>query len=778
MNRRNVLYESPPEWTVREGERPPSKSRPQTSAAGLSAVISTVRHLHTQPGLVRGVKTLLQANQDGGVDCPSCAWPDPQERSLFEFCENGAKAFADETTKARIDGSFFAQHSVEELSRLSDFRLNRLGRLTEPLYLAPESLHYRPIDWHSAFDLLADRIRGARSPEACSFYTSGRASNEAAFLYGTLVRMLGTNNLPDCSNLCHESSGVALTQCIGIGKGTVTLDDFSRTDLILVIGQNPGTNHPRMLSALEQAKRNGSRIYSINPLAEAGLGRFQNPQDFLNPLIGWRTAAGGGTELCDGHLAVQVGGDLALFKALAKLLVEASRQGRPGVDMDFVQRHTVGYEAWLEELDGHRLEALLEMAGLELEEVARLASELASTDRIIFCWAMGLTQHVHSVPTIRALAQLALMRGAIGKPGAGLCPVRGHSNVQGDRTVGIEHRPRQEFLDALGREFGFSAPTEPGLDVAETIEAMNREEIDVFVSLGGNFLSASPDTGATASGLQSCDITAAVVTKLNRSHLVTGREALLLPCLGRTEIDLGARGPQFVTVENSMGKVHRSQGRLEPASPELRSEVSIVCGLARALGLPGPFDWDAAAGDYDIIRDSIERVVPGFEPFNQRVREANGFYLPNGPREGRFTTSSGKAEFAPVGLEVEAAPPGTLWLTTIRSHDQFNTTVYGYDDRYRGIRNSRRLVLISTEDLERSGLQGGDTVDLVSRYGGIERRAAGFALVAYPIPQGCCAAYFPEANPVVPVEHRDPQSGCPASKRIAVTLEPSPASRP
>lgn len=765
MTFRDVLYESPPETDRNEGSVPPAKSKPQKVAAGIPAVLSTLGYTLREPGLVRGSKTLLRLNQKDGFDCTSCAWPDPENRSVFEFCENGAKALADETTTKRIDAAFFERYSVEELSRQTDFWLNNQGRLTEPLYLGPDQLHYRPISWELAFDRIVEVIKEAEHPNRLAFYTSGRASNEAAFLYGTMVRIIGTNNLPDCSNLCHESSGVALGRTIGIGKGTVTLDDFQRTELILVVGQNPGTNHPRMLTALEGAKRNGSRLISINPLAEAGLSRFKNPQDFLNPVKGAATILGKGTMLADHHVPVRVGGDLAFFKGVAKALFEMG-----AIDEGFVTAHTQGYEDLKKDLAQQDWESLEVSAGVERGEMIMVAEEAARTDRIIICWAMGLTQHTNSVDTICQLVNVALLRGAIGKPGAGLCPVRGHSNVQGDRTVGIDHRPSREFLERLGSEFGFEPPYEPGLDVAETIEALDRGEIDFLFSLGGNFLSASPDTALNARGLARCKLTASVVTKLNRSHLVTGREALILPCLGRTEIDTQKAGPQFVTVENSMGRVHRSRGRLEPASPHLRSEVAIVTGLAERLGSPATADWARFRDDYRAIREMISRVIPGFEQYEEKVLVDGGFYLPNGPREGRFTTPSGKAHLSVASVAVEDLADDELILTTLRSHDQFNTVIYGYADRYRGIASSRRVIFICAEDLERLGYAAGQKVDVVSHYEGVDRVVEDFHLVSYPIPKGCCAAYFPEANPLIPIELRDPESGCPASKRVVVKL--------
>lgn len=772
MRSRDVLYESPCEVLVGEGTLPPSHSQPQAVAAGIPAVLSTLSVVAQQPGLVRGAQGLVKLNQVEGVDCPSCAWPDPDHRSPFEFCENGAKALADETTRERLEPEFFARHSVEELSRLTDYRLNRLGRITCPVYLPADASHYQPISWERAFTLLADHLKQLDSPHQAAFYTSGRCSNEAAFLYQAMVRLWGTNNLPDCSNMCHESSGVALGQSLGIGKGTVTLEDFSQADLIVLMGQNPGTNHPRMLTALEQAKKQGARVVSINPLAETGLNRFRNPQDFLHPGRALGAALGPGTTLADRHVPVAIGGDLALLQGLAKALLSWADEGRPVFDQAFIAQSTEGFEALTTHLRQLPWPDLEQASGLPRQEIWDLAAWIAESRAMIVCWAMGLTQHVHSVPTILQIVNLVLMRGAIGRPGAGLCPVRGHSNVQGDRTMGITCHPSPAFLERLGREFHFTPPTQPGLGTAEVIEAMAEGRVRVLVTLGGNFLSATPDTAMVARALQSCRLTAGITTKLNRTHLVTGREALILPCLGRTEVDRQASGEQIVSCENSMGQVQRSRGFLPPASSWLLSEVAIVTHLAEALGLGGA-PWATFRGDYDTIREAIARVVPGFEDYNRRLRQPGGFLLPNGPRERIFPTPTGKAQFSVAALPQESRAPDQLALMTIRSHDQFNTTIYGYADRYRGISQSRRLVFVSPEDLERLGLKPGQRVDLRSEYQGVVRQVQGFTAVAYPIPAGNAAAYFPEANPLIPLALRDPLSGCPASKKVLVRLRPA-----
>jgi molybdopterin-dependent oxidoreductase alpha subunit len=732
---------------------------PEDESAGPAAIVSALRHALPAMGVRRTAATMLRINQPEGFDCPGCAWPEPPpgERSHAELCENGVKALAEEATTRRIGRAFFAAHPVDELAAHDDYWLGKQGRLTEPMVRRAGSDRYEPIGWDDAFTLVAERLNALASPDEAVFYTSGRTSNEAAFLYQLFVRQFGTNNLPDCSNMCHESSGVALGETIGIGKGTVTLADFALADLVLVVGQNPGTNHPRMLAALEGTKRAGGRIVAVNPLPEAGLGRFRNPQRA-------RGLVGRGTQLADRFVQVRVNGDLALFLGLNRLLVEAD-----AVDRAFVDEHTTGfddYAAALQRLDWDELAAA---SGIERHEVESLRDDVLAADRIIVCWAMGLTQHRNSVATIRELVNFCLLRGNIGRPGAGLCPVRGHSNVQGDRTMGISEKPPPAFLERLASEFAFSPPAAAGLDTVEAIKAMATGRATVFFGLGGNFVAAAPDTDVTSAAMRRCRLTVHVSTKLNRSHLVTGEEALILPCLGRTERDRG----QFVTVEDSMGLVHASTGRLAPASPHLLSEVSIVARLAaRTLGGRSAVDWTGLESDYDRIRDAIARVVAGFEDFNRRVREPGGFALANGPRDARrFDTPSGRACFSVNRLTVAAAPPGRLMLMTVRSHDQFNTTIYGLDDRYRGIENDRRVVFVSPVDLEELGLAAGQAVDLVGEHHDGERRVAGFRIVSYPVKPGTCAAYFPEANPLVPLDSTAEGSNTPTSKSVVVRLE-------
>ncbi|TQL18976.1 FdhF/YdeP family oxidoreductase [Streptomyces sp. SLBN-134] len=749
---------------------------PKEYAAGIPGVVQSLRHAGRQMGVRRSLLTLLAVNQKKGFDCPGCAWPEGDERHAAEFCENGAKAIAEEATLRRVTRDFFARHPVGELAGRSDHWLGQQGRLTEPMYLEEGAGHYRPVSWDEAYGIIAGELAALDSPDEASFYTSGRTSNEAAFVYQLFVRALGTNNLPDCSNLCHESSGSALVETIGIGKGSVSLTDLHEADLVLVVGQNPGTNHPRMLSALERAKRAGARIVAVNPLPEAGLLRFRNPQRPSG-------VAGSGTALADEFAQIRLGGDLALFRALNRLLLEAE-EAAPGTVLDraFVEEHTHGFADFAADVRATDWDEVLEATGLEREQIERLHRMVLGSERIVVCWAMGLTQHKHSVPTIREVVNFLLLRGNIGRRGAGLCPVRGHSNVQGDRTMGIYEKPSPEFLDALEKEFGFAPPRHHGYDVVDTIRAMRDGRVKVFFAMGGNFVRATPDSRVTEEALRRTSLTVQVSTKLNRSHTVTGRRALILPTLGRTEADVRAGGPQFVTVEDSMSAVHASTGTLPPASPRLRSEVAIVCGLAERA-LPGPptgpgLPWAEFAGDYDLIRDRIARVVPGFEDFNRRVRAPGGFVLPHGPRDARqFPTATGRAHFTVNPLEVLRVPEGRLILQTVRSHDQYNTTVYGLDDRYRGIRNGRRVVFVHPEDLVGLGFADADRVDLVGEYGdGVTRVAPGFRVVAYPTARGCCAAYFPETNVLVPLDSTADVSNTPTSKSVVVRLVRHPES--
>ena len=741
---------------------------PESVAVGRVAVRLSLKRAIAEMGVGRGARVLTSLNQVGGFDCPSCAWPDPQagHRSHAEFCENGAKAASWEATRDRVDRGFFATYSVEELRAQSDHELEAHGRLTEPMYLARGATHYAPISWDDAFALCASRLTAMPSANRAAFYTSGRASNEAAFLFQLLARRLGTNNLPDCSNMCHESSGAALMETIGVGKGTVNLDDITdHADLIVIVGQNPGTNHPRMLSALEAAKRRGARIVSANPLPEAGLVRFKNPQRA-------RGLIGRGTALTDRFLSVRVNGDLAMFAGVNKVLCEREDRA-PGtvVDRDFIDTYCDGFDEAREGWRALQWSAIETASGLSREQIEAFADDVVAAKSVIVCWAMGITQHRNAVATIREIVNFLLLRGNIGRPGAGPSPIRGHSNVQGDRTMGIWEKMPDWFLDRLGDEFGFEPPREHGYDTVDTIRAMRDGRIDVFVALGGNFVAATPDTAVTEAAMTKCRLSVHVATKLNRSHLVHGEEALILPCLGRTERDHQASGEQFVTVEDSMSMVHQSRGRLTPGSPNLRSEVSIVAGLGAAL-FGVDLGWRAMADDYRVIRRHIEHVVPGFEDFEERVATPGGFVLPRGPHDSRtFHTATGKARFTRNALDAIEVPEGHLILQTVRSHDQFNTTVYGLDDRYRGIEGGRRVVFVNEADLAEQGLRDADLVDLVSVYADGERRAACFRAVAYPTPRGCAAAYFPEANVLVPLDSTALTSNTPTSKSIIIRLE-------
>lgn len=744
------------------------RGAPSEKAVGTTAVVNSMKHIQAQAGLARGTSALLQANQKGGFDCPSCAWPDPDgKRSSFEFCENGAKAIATETTKKRANREFFARYSIQELSELSDFDLNDAGRLTEPMVLDAEGAHYRPISWDEAYAMVAEELSACAKPDEAIFYTSGRASNEAAFLYQLFVRQFGTNNLPDCSNMCHESSGSALKQTIGIGKGTVTLEEIEHTDCLMVIGQNPGTNHPRMLTSMEQTVLNGGRIVSVNPLLETGLKAFAHPQK-ISGIIGKATP------LQSLHIPVRLNGDLPFVKGLLKCVLEAEA-ANPGtvVDQTFIAEHTVGYDQMVADLGRVTWADLTQQSGLTEAQIRAAAKVFISAKECITCWAMGLTQHHNAVETIRELVNLHLITGKIGRPNSGLCPVRGHSNVQGDRTMGIWERAPDAFLDKLETEFDFKAPRKHGYDTVEAIEAMHENKARVFFALGGNFLSAAPDTHFTAAALRHCELTVQISTKLNRGHLVSGRRALILPCLGRTERDVQNDRTQFVTVENSMGVVHSSEGKLSPASPDLRSEVAIVCGVAHAtLGNRSTAPWLGFARDYGLIRERIEQVIPGFDKFNVRIHQPGGFYLPNGVKERRWATVSGKAEFSSNTLNPLALEPGQMLLQTFRSHDQFNTTIYGNNDRYRGITNERRVIFMNREDMAERNLKAEQPVDITSYFKGETRTAELFLAIPYDTPKGCAAAYYPEANVLVPIHATANISRTPTSKSIVITVAP------
>ena len=739
----------------------------KTVAGGIPAVTSALKHAIAEGGL-RSVNALFKVNQFTGFDCPGCAWPDPDDKRslLAEYCENGAKAVAEETTKKRVDAKFFAQHSLSEIATWSDYEIGKSGRLTEPMVKRPGQDHYEPITWDDAFALIGKHLNQLASPDEAIFYTSGRTSNEAAFLYQLFVRMYGTNNLPDCSNMCHESSGAGLGETLGIGKGSVTLEDIYEADLILVVGQNPGTNHPRMLTALQTCKQNGGQVIAVNPLPETGLMRFKHPQHAGDIL-------GTGTQLADLFLQVRVNGDVALAKALMLLMLEAEEK-KPGsvFDQAFIEEKTEGYDVFLADLKQHDFDQLVAESGVDEAQIRAAAQLLIEKERIIICWAMGLTQHKNGVQNIREMVNLLLLKGSIGKPGAGTCPVRGHSNVQGDRTMGIWERPFPAFLDKLQENFGFEPPRHHGVDVVEAIRKMHKGEGKVFFAMGGNFLSATPDTEYTAKALQNCELTVQVSTKLNRSHVITGETAVILPCLGRTETDQQTAGNQFVTVENSMGVVTASQGDLKPASKQLYSEPAIVAGLAKAtLGERSTVDWGHLVSDYDHIRNEIERTIPGFQGYNRRVRQKGGFYLPNGAREGKFNTPTGKAKFTLNPVPELKLETGQYRLFTVRTHDQYNTTIYGLHDRYRGIYHERRVVMMHPADMDEAMLSKGEEVDIVSHWEDHTRRAERFIVIPFDIARGCLATYFPEANVLVPVDSTAWRSNTPTSKLVVVTLE-------
>ena len=727
-------------------------------AAGIPAATSSLFHGLKKMGAIKTVKTLTTVNQPDGFDCPGCAWPDPKHSSAFEFCENGAKAVADEAMKGGANPEFFAKYTVQELSQKGDFWLNNQGRITHPMVLKKGSDKYTPIDWKEAIQLVSDNINDSNDPNKSVFYTSGRTSNEAAFLYQLFARTLGTNNMPDCSNMCHESSGRGLGESIGIGKGTVTLEDFDHAEVILVIGQNPGTNHPRMLTALRDAKRNGAKIIHVNPLPETGLVRFKHPQDYMKLSFG-------SEPLADIHLQVKLGGDAALMHGLMKIQLE-----NDALDHDFIKNSTTGFEDVVSRVAKTSWERIVDDSGLDQVDIVSAGQMLSNSKATIACWAMGLTQHRNGVAVIQEVTNLLLMGGHIGKKGAGLCPVRGHSNVQGDRTVGIWERPSEKFLQKLDEACGIVSPREHGVDVVEAIEKMREGEVDLFFCMGGNFLSATPDTLATAEGLNRVKLTVQVSTKLNRSHLVTGETALILPCLGRTEIDVQESGKQFVTVENSMGIVHTSNGGLKPVSSNLRSEPWIVAALATTT-LDDDRDWMELVANYDNIRTLMSKALSGFENYNERVRNPEGFALPNPPRDSRtFSTPDEKAHFIAHDLPDVSIPSGKYVMMTIRSHDQYNTTIYDVHDRYRGVHGNRRVILMNANDMIKRGWKTRRIVDIISHFNGEERRSDGWQVIAYDIPEGNIATYFPEANVLVPLNSTAEKSNTPTSKWIICSL--------
>ena len=749
-----------------DGTTPPDSNRlrlskVKTTAAGIPAAISSMNHGFRKMGITKTVRNLLMVNQQEGFDCPGCAWPDPEHRTSFEFCENGAKAVADEAMKANVDAKFFQKYSVQELAQKSDFWLNKQGRIAQPMILRSDETHYSPIDWDDALSLIATSIESMDSPKRGVYYTSGRTSNEAAFLYQALVRAMGTNNLPDCSNMCHESSGKALTQTIGIGKGTVHLEDFDQSDLILVIGQNPGTNHPRMLTALRDAKKSGAKIISINPLPETGLQRFKHPQDYMSGDFK-------STQLADLYVPVRIGGDAALLKGVMKEILS-----NEALNNQFIASKTEHFDEFTQALSEVSWERIVQDSGIERQMIQTIAEMCSQSSATIACWAMGLTQHKNGVAVIQEVVNLLLLGGHIGRPGAGVCPVRGHSNVQGDRTVGIWEAPSQSFLTKLNEGLQFQMPQEHGYDVVESIHAMEQGKVDVFVCMGGNFISATPDTRRTAKSLRNVGLTVQISTKLNRSHLITGKNALILPVLGRTEVDVQLSGEQFVTVENSMGIVHRSRGKMKPASQHLISEPSLIARLGELL-CPDALPWTTLMNDYDEIRNLMARSLHGFDDYNNRVRQPNGFLLPNPPRDScEFDTPSGKASFTIHELPNVTLEEDRFVLMTIRSHDQYNTTIYGLHDRYRGVHGNRRVLFMNALDMSEHGLKTRDVVNITSHYEEQKLHSKHWILVPYEIPRGNLAAYFPEANELVPLDSTADISNTPTSKWIEVTLSTS-----
>ncbi len=745
-------------------------TEPMGWAAGIPAVYEALKDITHEAGLVRGLAASLKMNQKGGFDCSSCAWPDPDDdRSpIAEYCENGAKALAEEATTKKLSADFFAQNAVADLAKLNDYEIGKKGRIAQPVYLPAGGTHYQPISWEDAFKKMAEKLNSLESPNEAAFYTSGRTSNEASFMYQLFVREYGTNNMPDCSNMCHESSGTALTEVIGIGKGTVTLNDFYDTDVIIIMGQNPGTNHPRMLTSLEKAKKNGSKIIAINPLHEAGLTGFKDPQTVKGLL-------GISAKLADLYLQININGDMALLKAIEKLLLDAEKE-QPGkiFDQEFIKEYTVGYDELVKDLEKQDVSKLCEVAGVPFEQVQEAAELLKYKSRIIVCWAMGITQQLNGVDTIKEIANLVLLKGSIGKPGAGLCPVRGHSNVQGNRTMLIWEKLKDEPRKKIKEVFGFDPPKEKGLDTVETIKAMHEGKLKFFFAMGGNFISAAPDTNYTADALTKTDMTVHVSTKLNRSHLVHGKEALILPTYARSDKDIINGVEQIVSCENSMGVMQMSKGVLKPISDQYLSETQIICRLAKAtMGDRTVIDWDKYASDYDHIRDDIEKVIPGFDDYNKRIRLPGGFYLPNAPRERKFKTEKygDKAAFSVTKLPHYKLADDEYMMASIRSHDQFNTTIYGLEDRYRGIHNERRVIFMNQKDIDKEGFKAGDRVDLYNYGDGVKRVAKLFVIVPYNIPERNTATYYPETNVLVPIDSVATGSNTPVSKRVIIKIK-------
>src|SRR5271168_4164029 len=747
-------------------------------AAGIPAIWNTMLYGIGEMGPIRSAEAFLKINQVTGFDCQSCAWPSPdKKRKMFEFCENGAKAVSDESTKKRIGPDFFAQYSIADLAAKSDYWLNQQGRLTSPMVRQAGATHYQPIAWPEAFRMIAAELNGLDSPDQACFYTSGKTTNEPAFLLQLFARQLGTNNLPDCSNMCHESSGVSMVETLGVGKGTATLEDMENTDLIFIFGNNPGTNHPRMLTSLQNAKEHGAKIIVVNPLPEVGMMRVinPNPQDYKNPLELPLALLGKGRALADLYLPVRVNGDVAAIKGILKDLFERERARQiSAIDSEFIRTLTEGFEALLADVGSTSWEEIEENSGLTRNQLRVAADMYAASKKTIIAWCLGLTQHRNGVDNVSMIVNLLLVGGNIGRPGAGTVCVRGHSNVQGDRTMGVWERPPKAFLDALGKEFNFVPPQKWGYDTVETLHAMFDGDVKVFFAISGNFLSNVPDTVYSSHAMQRCKLTAHVSTKLNRSHLITGERALILPCLGRTEEDIQKTGKQFLTVEDSMGIINPSRGFFQPASPDLMSDVAILCNLAHVtLGSRTTTNWLGFAADYNLIRDAISRVIPGFENFNERLAKEKFFYLPNAAKHRIFKTSSGKAKLSVCPIPKHGLKPDEFLLTTIRSHDQFNSTIYGLNDRYRGVFGGRRVLFLNPLDMKARNLQAGQVVDIYSYFEGEVRKAPRFAIVPYAIARRSAAAYYPETNVLISVCSVAAKSNQPAFKCIRITLSPS-----
>ncbi|EAZ79342.1 FdhF/YdeP family oxidoreductase [Algoriphagus machipongonensis] len=738
--------------------------KPATSAAGPKAIYHAMEKAFQSMKVSKTFRILGALNQKGGVDCPGCAWPDPKHRSrLGEYCENGVKAIAEEAMDKNADADFFKNNSIQKMRQQTDYWLGHQGRLTQPMRIKKGDSHYSPVSWELVFEEVSSQLNKLNSKNDAIFYTSGRTSNEAAFLYQLFVRIFGTNNMPDCSNMCHESSGVALSHTLGIGKGSVKLEDFYLSDLILIFGQNPGTNHPRMLSALKKAKENGAKIVVINPLKEAGLLSFEDPQSISGIL-------GIGAPLADLYLQVRINEDVALVQAVAKKLMDRAKKDPAILDHDFIQSKTDGFETYQQSLEELDEESLILRTGLEPEQIEEFVNLVSSRSKIIACWAMGLTQHVNAVDNIQEIVNLLLLKGSIGKPGAGTCPVRGHSNVQGDRTMGIWEKPSKQFLDSLASTFGFEPPRNHGVDVVDSIQLMHSEPGKVFMSMGGNLLSAAPDTSFTQVALENCAMTIHVSTKLNRSHLHHGEVGFILPCLGRTDIIQEKSGVQKLTVENSMGLVHSTQGNQTPRSGFLLSEPHIISQIASKTVGNEIVNWNQLIDDYDQIRELIAKSVAGFEDFNKKIKDHNVLELPNGPREGHFPNDIGKARFTINSLSENQLEENELLMMTIRSHDQFNTTIYGMDDRYRGIYGIRTVVLMNQSDIKNLKLEVEKPITLFNEYQGKLRKVEGLTIIPYNIPEKCIATYFPECNELVPIGIKARKSNTPASKSIKIKV--------